>query len=285
MTLITGNATVAAVIGHPIGHSLSPVLHGYWLQQHGINGAYVPLDVAPEAVEYWLSLLPQSGFAGANVTIPYKEAAFRAADEHDAAASTMGAVNTLLCRDGRLVGMNSDAFGFVENLDEQVPDWRQKTHSAMVLGAGGAARAVIYALLEAGISTIWLANRTLARAESLAEAMGEAVQPIEWRHKADRIKTVDLLVNTTSLGMDGQPALDLSLEAMPSHAVVADIVYQPLETKLLQQAKKEGLRAVTGLGMLIHQGRLGFRHWFGIDPYLPEQRAPLERQLQEHMSA
>jgi len=262
-----GQARLAGVIGWPIGHSLSPRLHGYWLDRYGINGAYVPLAVPPEAFEGAFRALPLLGFAGANVTIPYKEAALAAVDDADEAARRIGAANTITVRpDGSLYGENSDAFGFITNLKSGLPDWRADEGPAIVIGAGGAARAVCVALLDAGVPEIRLANRTVRRADSLARDIGGSFAVVPWPRLAAAMEGAALLVNTTGLGMTGEPPLEVDLRNLSPGAVVTDIVYSPLETGLLAAARARGNRTVDGLGMLLHQGRPGFARWFGVEP-------------------
>jgi shikimate dehydrogenase len=262
MTILTGKTKLAGVLGWPVAHSRSPRLHGLWLQRHGVDGAYLPLPVPPESFETAVRGLVALGFRGANVTIPHKEAAFALCDEVAPAARRMGAVNTLRFEAGRILGSNTDGFGFLENLRAHVPGWRAEAGPAVLLGAGGAARAIAVALLEAGAPEVVLVNRTRARAEALAAAVGGAVTVAE----APPLGRAALLVNTTSLGMAGQPPLELDLGPLPAGAVVADIVYVPRETALLRAAAARGLRVVPGLGMLLHQARPGFEAWFGVAP-------------------
>ena len=264
--ILSGASKLAGVMGWPVSHSLSPRLHGFWLERHGIDGAYVPLPVRPTAFETALRALAELGFRGVNVTLPHKERALQACDEADAAARRIGAVNTIVFGDGRIVGSNSDAFGFIENLAEGAPSWRADAAPAAVLGAGGAARAVVVALLDAGVPELRLANRTAERATALAEEFGERVSAVEWDERDAALESCGLLVNTTTLGMTGQAPLEIGLEALPDHAVVTDIVYSPLETPLLVQAETHGLAVVDGLGMLLHQARPGFEAWFGVRP-------------------
>ncbi len=253
----------AFVVGHPIAHSRSPLIHGHWLAQHGLVGTYGRIDVAPDAFEDFLTTMASQGLVGGNVTIPHKEAAFRLVERRDAAAEAIGAVNTVWLEDGRLVGSNTDAYGFAANLDQNAPAWRD-AETALVLGAGGASRAIIHALRQAGIERILIANRTASRADELASIFGATA--IAWDDIAARLPATGLLVNTTSLGMTGKGDLDLPLDAMPSGAVVTDIVYVPLETPLLARARERGLATVDGLGMLLHQAVPGFERWFGVRP-------------------
>lgn len=263
---ISGKAKLAGVMGWPVAHSLSPRLHGYWLERHRIDGAYVPLAVPPEKFAVALRTLPALGFAGANVTVPHKEAALGAVDRVEPLAERIGAVNTIVIdADGALEGRNTDAFGFVANLDEGAPGWRKTAGPAVVLGAGGAARAVVAALVDLGIS-VRLVNRTAERAQVLAEAIGGNVDIVPWSRRTDALDGAGLLVNTTTLGMTGKLALDLALGPLPKTATVNDIVYAPLQTDLLRAAAARGNRTVDGLGMLLHQARPGFAAWFGVEP-------------------
>jgi shikimate dehydrogenase len=263
---ISGKAKLAGVMGWPVGHSRSPRLHGYWLKHLGIDGAYVPLAVKPEDFEQVLRALPRMGFAGANVTVPHKEQALALADHVEPLARRIGAVNTLVVRpDGSIEGRNTDAFGFLENLRHGAPHWNV-AEPAVVLGAGGAARAVCAALVDAGVPDIRLVNRSRDRAEKLAAEIGGRFTVVDWESGADALAGVGLLVNTTTLGMSGQPPLVLDLSALPLHAVVNDIVYAPLMTDLLVAAAARGNRAVDGLGMLLWQALPGFEAWFGARP-------------------
>ena len=264
--MISGKAKVAGVMGWPVGHSRSPRLHSYWLARHGIDGAYVPLAVAPENLEHAVRGLSALGFAGANVTIPHKEAVMPFLDDLDPAAERIGAVNTIVVQDGRLFGRNTDGFGFLENLKAGAPDWRADAGPAVVIGAGGAAKAVAWALLDAGVPALQIVNRTAARAEALADALDVTAQVTAWESRHEALGGAALVVNTSALGMTGHPALDLDVGRLAGTAVVNDIVYQPLETPLLAAARARGLTAVEGIGMLLHQGRPGFHAWFGVDP-------------------
>ena len=271
---LSGNAKLAGVIGWPVGHSLSPRLHGYWLRAYGIDGAYVPLPVAPENFETALRVLPTLGFAGVNITVPHKQAALAAVDAADDAARRVGAVNTVVVEaDGRLTGTNTDGFGFMENLRAGAVGWRVDAGAVVVLGAGGAARAICAALLDAGAPEIRLLNRTRERADSLAAAIGGAIRVIDWDEPASAMPEAGLLVNTTTLGMVGKPALDIDLSPLSPSALVTDIVYAPLKTPLLAQAEARGLATVDGLGMLLHQARPGFAAWFGREPEVTEALA------------
>jgi shikimate dehydrogenase len=255
----------AFVCGHPVAHSRSPLIHGYWLREMGIAGSYERIDITPEAFPGFLTTLRDGGFAGGNVTIPHKEAAFALVERRDAAADAIQAVNTLWIENGKVVGGNTDAYGFAANLDDSAPVWRDAA-GATVLGAGGAARAVVHALRHARIERIRIANRTLSRAEELAAGFGNGVSTHEWTEVTGLLESTDILVNTTSLGMPGQPEMGVDLAALPDSAIVTDIVYVPLMTPLLRQARARGLRTVDGLGMLLHQAVDGFEHWFGVRP-------------------
>lgn len=273
---VSGKAKVAGVIGWPVSHSLSPRLHGFWLEQAGIDGTYIPLPVPPEQIEQAIRALPALGFRGANVTVPHKEAALAAADQATERARLMGAANTLIVQpDGSILADNTDGFGFVENLRQGAPAWRPESGPAVILGAGGAARGVIGALLAAGVPAITLLNRTRSRAEALAVDLQKAFpsQPItvaDWDQRAASLSEAALLVNTTTQGMKGNPSLDIALDALPLSAVVTDIVYVPLQTDLLQRASARGNPVVDGLGMLLHQARPGFEAWFGLAPQVDE---------------
>ncbi len=273
--IISARAKVAGVFGWPVEHSRSPRLHGFWLEAHEVDGAYVPLPVRPEHFERALRLLPAMGFAGANVTLPHKEAALKAVDEASTLARRIGAVNTVVVReDGSLYGDNSDAEGFVANLRDGAPEWDASAGPAVMLGAGGVARAVGVALLDAGAPELRIVNRTASRAEKLAQELGNRAKVSPWVDRARVLADASLLVNATLLGMDGQSALDIDLGLLPGDAVVTDTVYTPLKTPLLRIAAERGNAAVDGIGMLLHQGRRGFAAWYGVDPEVsPELRA------------
>ncbi len=263
---LTGKARVAGVMGWPVGHSRSPALHGHWLARYRIDGTYVPMPVEPAGLAQALKALPVLGFRGANLTIPHKEAALAHVDRVEEGARRIGAINTVVVEDGRLLGSNSDGYGFMSHLCQAAPAWRAPGTAAAVLGAGGAARSALAMLLDAGVERVFLLNRTEDRAAVLAKLFGTKVTVRPWAERAGCLADVALLVNTTSLGMAGQPALDLALDRLPTGAVVYDIVYVPLETPLLRAARARGLHAVDGLGMLLHQARPGFKAWFGVDP-------------------
>ena len=265
MTL-SGKAKIAGVMGWPISHSRSPLLHGYWLKEYEIDGAYLPLPVAPQNIEAALRALPKLGIAGTNLTVPYKEAALTICDRVDEAARRIGAVNTVVVEnDGTLSGSNTDAFGFLENLKSE-SCWKPKDGSAVILGAGGAARAVVAALIDDGVQDIQIVNRTIERAENIANEFANGCTAVKWDQVDDVLKDAALLVNTTTLGRAGQPDLEITLKALPTWATVNDIVYVPLRTTLLRNAAKRGNPTVDGLGMLLHQARPGFSAWFGKQP-------------------
>ncbi len=270
--VITGRTRLAAVVGWPVGHSISPRLHGYWLDHHGIDGAYVPLAVRPDDLADAMRLLPRIGFVGFNVTVPHKQAVMALVDEADPEALAIGAVNTVIVEaDGRLKGKNTDAFGFLQGLRSGHPDWDPGQGPVAVIGAGGASRAVCAALLGAGVSDVRLVNRTGARAEAVAHDFGDAVTCIAWERRGEALEGVALVVNTTTQGMTGEPPLVIDLAPLPAAAAVMDIVYAPLETPLLADARARGNRVIDGLGMLLHQGRPGFATWFGAEPEVTEE--------------
>ena len=253
-------------MGWPVAHSLSPALHNYWLKRHGIAAEYTRQAVPPAALAAALHGLRADDWRGCNLTIPHTETALPLLDRIDDTARRIGAVNTVVVEDGRLVGSNSDGFGFLENLRTAVADFDAKAGPAVVLGAGGAARAIVDALREAGVPAIRLVNRSLERARTLARSLGGPIEPVPWNGRDAALDGAALLVNATSLGMAKNPPLEIDLARLPKTAVVNDIVYAPLETPLLKAAKARGHRAVDGLGMLLHQGRPGFKLWFGLMP-------------------
>ena len=256
----------AGVIGWPIEHSKSPLLHGYWLKQQGVTGAYEKVAAAPEEFEATVRRLVAAGWRGANVTIPHKEAALALADEVTDTAKAIGAANTLIFRDGRIKADNTDGFGFTENLIDRAGGKWRRDQPAAIFGAGGASRAIIHALVQSGAPEVRLSNRTKSRAEALAQVFGPKVIVLDWADQAAALDGAGLIVNTTSLGMKGQPPLEIGFSAAPAHAVATDIVYTPLVTPFLKSAARSGLATVDGLGMLIHQGRPGFEAWFGAAP-------------------
>jgi shikimate dehydrogenase len=268
----------ACLIGWPAAHSRSPLIHHYWLRTLGIDGGYVIEAVPPDEFQDFVFRLSLRGFVGANVTRPHKERAM-ALSKPDDRARAVGAANTLWYRDGELCSTNTDVEGFINNLDASAPGW-DKAEDALVLGAGGASRAVVFGLLERGIKRVHLANRTTARAQALADQFGARVQPVAWDAIDGLLPRAKLLVNTTSLGMHGQPALELDVGLLPPQAVVADLVYVPLQTPLLAAAQARGLKTADGLGMLLHQAVRGFELWFGQRPEVtPELRELVEADL------
>ena len=276
---------LAGVMGWPVAHSKSPLIFAHWFAETGIAGSYTRLPARPEDFAQALRALPEAGFRGVNVTIPHKLAALQLADEASDAARAIGAANTILFdAGGRVFADNTDGYGFIENLREGAAThnraWNPAAGPALVLGAGGAARAVIHALLEAGVPSIRLANRTRAKADALAAHFGPRIEPVDWAARAAATGGAATIVNTTSLGMTGNPPLELPLDDAPATVLVTDIVYAPLETPLLAAARSRGLATVDGLGMLLHQARPGFRAWFGIDPVVTHalRRAVLEGQ-------
>ena len=271
-------APAACLIGWPAAHSRSPLIHHYWLRTLGIEGGYVIEAVPPDEFQDFVFRLSHRGFVGANVTIPHKERAL-ALSTPDDRARAVGAANTLWFQDGELRSTNTDVEGFISNLDASTPGWDQAT-DALVLGAGGSARAVVFGLVERGIKWVHLVNRTLDRARALADQFGPSVHPAAWDAIADLLPGAGLLVNTTSLGMHGQPALEIGVNLLPQRAVVADLVYVPLETPLLGAARARGLKTADGLGMLLHQAVRGFELWFGQRPEVTsELRALVEVDL------
>lgn len=281
---------LAGVMGWPVMHSRSPALHNYWFAHYKLAGTYVPLAVEPTNLAPALRGLGPLGFAGCNLTIPHKETAMAIVDEVDASAKRIGAISCVTVRaDGRLVGTNNDAYGFVQNILQQQPTWRADRGAAVVIGAGGGARAVVYSLADQGAREIRVVNRTLARAQSLAREFASGVVAVDWKDRHAVLEGVATLVNTTSQGMVGQPPLDFDLDGgaaspstvawakraggLPKSALVCDIVYVPLETPLLAAARRRGNPTVDGLGMLLHQARPAWKLWFGIEPEVtPELR-------------
>ncbi|MBE0413867.1 shikimate dehydrogenase [Yoonia sp.] len=262
----------AAVIGNPISHSLSPKLHNYWLRRYQLQGEYVALQVAEDALEKTLRQMPQDGFIGANVTIPHKVSVMQLADHITDRATLIGAANTLIFKnDGKIFADNTDGYGFIANLRQGAPDWDPKAGPAAIFGAGGAARAIIVALADAGVPEILLANRTRPKAEALKTEFGTRIQVVDWVQANLMLADARTVINTTSLGMKGGPEFKVSLEALRPDAVVTDIVYNPLRTPFLQAAEAAGCITVDGLGMLLHQGVPGFERWFGKRPEVDEE--------------
>ena len=254
----------ACVIGWPVSHSLSPVIHGYWLKEHGLEGEYVKQPVEPKDFESFLTSLPAHGFRGANITVPHKIEAYRLCELRDGAALAIGAVNTVWLDGGKLSGSNTDAYGFTANLDSESPGW-DRGGPAVVIGAGGAARAIVWALIQRGFRDIRIVNRTEARAAELAASFPPA-RSFGFDRLNNALEGAQLVVNTSTLGMAGAPPLGIDLSAIGLNATICDIVYYPLETNLLKQAKEGGWKAVDGLGMLLHQAVPGFEKWFGARP-------------------
>jgi shikimate dehydrogenase len=272
------NQKAVCVIGYPVKHSRSPMIHNYWIRQHGLDAIYRIEEVTPEAFPEFIRALRQRGYVGANVTVPHKQAVM-ALSEPDEKARGIGAANALWFADGALRSTNTDVHGFLSNLDAATPGWDRGLETAVVLGAGGGARAVVYGLLQREVQRVYVVNRTPERAEALQKQFGPRVRPAGWQETTGLLGGAGLLVNTTTLGMTGQPQLDINLRC-PASLVVADIVYNPLVTKLLAMAKERGLRTADGLGMLLHQAVRGFELWFGIRPEVtPELRAMVEADL------
>ena len=263
----TNKIPLAGVIGHPIAHSKSPQLHGHWLKTHGLPGFYIPMDVSSDDLAEVIKTLPKMGFVGVNITVPHKERVMELADLITDRASLIGAANTLIFRrDGKLHADNTDGFGFVQNLRQNAPNWDPKAGPAAVLGAGGAARAVVASLLEIGVPQILIANRTRVRAEALQSDFGKRLRVIDWVQAGNMMEEAATVVNTTSLGMIGKPELRVPLDGLQKDTVVTDLVYAPLKTRLLQEAEDMGCTTVDGLGMLLHQAVPAFERWFGVRP-------------------
>ncbi len=269
---------LAGVMGWPVAHTRSPAIHNHWIAKYGLKGAYVQLPVQPERLEAAIRGLAALGFAGCNVTVPHKVSAMRFMDELHPAARRVAAINTVVVQaDGRLLGMNNDGAGYIQSLRDADTTWRGDAGPALVLGAGGAARAIVVALLDEGVPELRITNRTLERAQELAEAFGDRVKVVPWAERNEAMAGVSLLVNTTMLGMHGQAPLDVALHALPQEAMVSDAIYIPMETPLLADARKAGHRTVNGLGMLLNQARPAFQSWFGVLPEVtPELRAAVE---------
>ena len=272
---------LAGVMGWPVAHSRSPKIHNYWLQKHGLNGSYVLLPVAPGNLKVALPGLAALGFRGCNITIPHKVDAMDLVHTLDPMAKRMGAINTIVVQeDGSLKGFNNDGYGYIQSLLDAKPDWRADTGPITVLGAGGAARAVVLSLADRGAKEIRLLNRSFDKAQALAEEFGGPVKALPWSERHAALEGVALLVNTTNQGMHGNPDLDLQLDALPVSALVSDVIYVPLETPLLAAARKRGNATVNGLGMLLNQARPAFHAWFGVMPEVtPELRKIIEATL------
>jgi shikimate dehydrogenase len=258
---------LAGVMGWPVMHSRSPMLHNYWFAQHGLSGSYVPLAIPPDGLPAALRALPALCFAGCNLTIPHKQTAMAVVDEVDAVGQRIGAISCVVVRpDGSLAGSNNDCYGFIHSILQQEPSWRADAGPIAVMGAGGGARAVVYGLADRGAREIRLVNRTHERAKTLAREFGGPITVLPWEERHNAIDGVAMLVNATSQGMVGQAALDLRLDKLPKNALVADIIYTPLETPLSAAARIRGNRTINGLGMLLHQARPAWKAWFGIEP-------------------
>ena len=272
---------LAGVMGWPVMHSRSPMMHNYWFKQHGLAGTYVPLAIPPERLAGALRGLHPLGFAGCNVTIPHKQEAMKIVDEVDALAKAIGAISCVAVRsDGSLAGTNNDCYGFIQSVKAEQPGWRADAGPIVVIGAGGGSRAVCYGLAQEGAREIRLINRTLARAQEIAEAFGGPIRALRWEQRHAALEGAAMVVNTTSMGMVGQPALDLRLDRLPKSALAADIVYIPLETPFLAAARKRGNRTMNGLGMLLNQGRPAWKAWFGIEPEVTaELRTMVEKTI------
>jgi shikimate dehydrogenase len=272
---------LAGVMGWPVMHSRSPLLHNYWFKKHGLAGTYVPLAIQPDGLRAALRALHPLGFAGCNLTIPHKQQAMKIVDEVDAVAKAIGAISCVVVhRDGSLSGTNNDCYGFIHNLRQRYPDWRAEAGPAVVIGAGGGSRAVCYALAQAGVKEIRLVNRTAERAQTLARELGAPLRAISWEQRHDALEGAATVVNATSCGMVGQPPLDVRLDRLSRSALAADIIYIPLETPFLRASRERGNRTLNGLGMLLHQGRPAWKAWFGLEPEVtPELTALVEKTI------
>ena len=277
----TDRFLLAGVMGWPVIHSRSPLLHNFWFKQHNLAGSYVPLAIRPEALGAALRALHPLGFAGCNLTIPHKQQAMAIVDSVDAVAQRIGAIScVVVAADGSLAGINNDWYGFIHNVRQEHREWRADAGPVTVIGAGGGARAVCYGLAQAGATEIRLVNRSPARASAMAAEFGAPIHVVPWEQRDDALDGAAMVVNATSQGMVGQPALDIRLDRLPATALVADIVYIPLETPFLAAARARGNRTINGLGMLLHQGRPAWKAWFGIEPAVtPELRAMVEKTI------
>ena len=260
---------LAGVMGWPVAHTRSPAIHNHWIAQYSLKGAYVQLPVQPQNLEAAICGLPALGFAGCNITVPHKVNAMQLMDTLHPAARRVAAINTVVVQaDGSLLGMNNDGYGYIQSLRDAQPDWRGDAGPALVMGAGGAARAIVVALLDEGVPEVRLCNRTQEKAQALKDAFGDRVTVVPWADRNSAMAGVRLLVNTTTQGMHGQPALDVALDDLPAEALVSDAIYIPLETPLLAAARQRGHQTVNGLGMLLNQARPAFHAWFGVLPEL-----------------
>jgi shikimate dehydrogenase len=272
---------LAGVMGWPVMHSRSPLMHNYWFKQHNLAGTYVPLAIEPSGLEAALRALPALGFAGCNLTIPHKQTAMKIVDEVDALAKNIGAISCVIVRsDGSLAGTNNDCYGFINNIRQEQPGWRADAGPIAVIGAGGGSRAVCYGLAQEGAREIRVVNRSFDRARKIAEEFGPPLRALPWDQRNDALEDGAMVVNTTSQGMVGQSPLDVRLDKLPKHALAADIIYTPLETPFLADARNRGNPTVNGLGMLLHQGRPAWKAWFGIEPVVTaELRAIMEKSI------
>jgi shikimate dehydrogenase len=272
---------LAGVMGWPVMHSRSPMMHNYWFKKHGMAGTYVPLAIRPEHLSAALRGLHPLGFAGVNVTIPHKQEAMKIVHEVDALAKSIGAISCVIVRpDGSLAGTNNDCYGFIHAVRQEQPGWRADAGPVVVIGAGGGSRAVCYGLAQEGAREIRVVNRTLARAKGIAQEFGGPIRALPWEQRHEVLEGAAMVVNTTSCGMVGQPALDIELDKLPKNALAADIIYIPLETPFLAAARRRGNRAINGLGMLLNQGRPAWKAWFGIEPEVTaELRAIVEKTI------
>ena len=260
---------LTGVMGWPVAHTRSPAIHNHWIAQYSLKGAYVQLPVQPQNLEAAIRGLPALGFAGCNITVPHKVNAMQLMDTLHPAARRVAAINTVVVQaDGSLLGMNNDGYGYIQSLRDAQPDWRGDAGPALVMGAGGAARAIVVALLDEGVPEVRLCNRTQEKAQALKDAFGDRVTVVPWADRNSAMAGVRLLVNTTTQGMHGQPALDVALDDLPAEALVSDAIYIPLETPLLAAARQRGHQTVNGLGMLLNQARPAFQAWFGVQPEL-----------------
>jgi len=272
---------LAGVMGWPVMHSRSPMMHNYWFKKHGLAGTYVPLAIRPEHLSAALRGLHPLGFAGVNVTIPHKQEAMKMVHEVDTLAKSIGAISCVVVRsDGSLAGTNNDCYGFIHAVRQEQPGWQADAGPVVVIGAGGGSRAVCYGLAQEGAREIRVVNRTLARAKGIAQEFGGPIKALPWERRHEVLEGAAMVVNTTSCGMVGQPALDIELDKLPRSALVADIIYIPLETPFLAAARKRGNSTINGLGMLLNQGRPAWKAWFGIEPEVTaELRAIVEKTI------